>query len=304
MSPASVPPMPVPPRPWSFPTELRDEVPVLINACLTGTVATRESDPHVPLTPEAIVEDAVRVFDAGARLVHLHARDRDGRPTWKAEVYERILTGIRRERPALICCVSTTGRLWSEPERRAEVLSLEGAARPDLASLTPGSIDMATGPNLNPLPVIRDLARTMKARGIHPEVEILHPGMMNAARTLAREGLLPLPGYFNLVFGRRGALTPATVGHLTPLVAALPADASWCVGGLGRAQLPMNLAGLLCGGGVRVGIEDARWFDAARTRPARNVDLVERIVRYATELGRRVATPAEARAMLGLEPRP
>ncbi len=274
--------------------------PLLINVCLTGMVPTRDLTAHVPVTPEEIVADALRVYDAGARAVHIHARDDQGKPTWKAAVYEQIVAGIRRERPDLICCVSTSGRNWSEIERRAEVLSLTGLAKPDLASLTLGSMNFPTGPSVNSLDTIFRLAETMQANGIRPELEVFDVGMVGTAKLLERKGIVGGRKYFNLLLGNLGTI-PATVGNLAMLVAALPDDSVWAAAGMGVFQLPMNVTAIAAGGGVRVGIEDSLHYDQGKTHLATNGELVRRVVRIAEELERSVATPAQARAMVGLE---
>lgn len=284
------------------PHPLRPYPPLLINVCLTGMIPTRDNSPDVPLSPEEIVEDVVRVADAGAQIVHLHARDTDGKPTWKGEIYEQILTGIRRERPQMICCVSTSGRNWPEFERRSEVLRLTGDAKPDMASLTLSSMNFVSTPSVNSPDMIARLAEAMREAGIRPELEAFDIGMLGRAGYLAKKGIIRPPFYFNLLLGNLGTV-PATIGQLQNLVDALPAKSYWAAAGIGRFQLPMNVAALVAGGGVRIGLEDNLHYDLARTRLASNEDLVKRIVRIAHECERELATPAQARAMLGLDQR-
>lgn len=274
--------------------------PLIINVCLSGTVPTKETTEHVPISEEEIVADAVRVFDAGARVVHIHAHDRDSKPTWKAEVYERIITSIRRERPGLICCATCSGRHWQDFEKRTEVLHLTGAAKPDLASLTLGSLNFATGTSLNEVDTILRMAELMKDKQIRPELEVFGLGMISFAIYLERKGYLGGRKYFNFMLGSLGQ-TPATIGNLEAMIKALPDNSTWAAAGLGNFQLPMNTAALVAGGGVRVGIEDYLYFDYNRKKLATNVELVQRIVRIAEELERRPATPPEARRLLGLE---
>lgn len=273
--------------------------PLIVNVCLTGMVPSRDKTPYVPLSPEEIVADAVRVCDAGAQIVHIHARDETGAPTWRAEIYERILSGIRRERPGLICGVSTSGRLWSDFGRRAEVLSLDGAAKPDMASLTLGSLNFHSGPSINSIDTVKCLAETMLARGIKAELEAFEIGMIEFAHYLLKQGLVGGRPYFNLLLGSLGTIS-ATIGNLASMITALPPHAVWSAAGIGVFQLPMNVAAIIAGGGVRVGIEDSIYFDAARTRLATNEALVQRVVRIAENCQRRLATPNEARAWLGL----
>jgi uncharacterized protein (DUF849 family)/N-acetylglutamate synthase-like GNAT family acetyltransferase len=278
--------------------------PLLINVCLTGMIPTRTSTPHVPLTVDEIIADAIRVADAGAQMVHLHARDEaTGLPSSDTRLYERILTGIRRERPGLICCVSTSGRNWAQFERRSEVLHLAGAAKPDMASLTLGSLNFLTGPSSNAIHMVERLAMAMNENGIKPELEVFDSGMVQLAKYLERNGILHGRKYFNLLLGNLNT-APATIGSLNHLVQSLPDDSIWAAAGLGAFQLPMNAAAILSGGHVRVGLEDNHYYDAGRTRLATNVELVQRIMRLATEFDRPLASYDQAREMIGLPPCP
>ena len=274
--------------------------PLIINVCPTGMIPTRASTPHVPLSVDEIIRDAIAVADAGAQMVHLHARDEEtGQPTSETRYFERILTGIRRERPELICCVTTSGRNWPEFERRSEVLRLKGAAKPDMASLTLGSLNFLTGPSSNAIHTIERLAMCMRENDIKPELEIFDTGMINLAKYLERHGILSGTKYFNLLLGNLNTAA-ATIGDLSHLVAALPEDSVWAAAGLGSFQLPMNVAAILAGGNVRVGLEDNIHYDAGRTRLATNVELVQRLVRISQEFERPLATCAQVRGMLGL----
>jgi 3-keto-5-aminohexanoate cleavage enzyme len=274
--------------------------PFLINVCLTGMIPTKDKTEFVPVTPEEIVEDAVKVAEAGAQIVHVHARGEDGKPTWKGSIYEEILTGIRRERPELVCCVSTSGRNWPEFERRSECLMLTGDAKPDMGSLTLGSLNFPTGASVNAPDMIRKLAETMRDNDIRPELEVFDPGMIGFAKYLERKGVIVGQKYFNLLLGSLGGIA-ATPGNLESLVHALPEDSVWAAAGIGMFQLPMNVAAVVAGGGVRVGLEDSIFYDYGRKRLATNEDVVKRIVRIAEECERPLATVAETRAMTGIE---
>jgi uncharacterized protein (DUF849 family) len=274
--------------------------PLIINVCPTGMIPTRASTPHVPLSVEEIIRDAIAVADAGAQMVHLHARDEaTAQPTSDTRYFERILTGIRRERPELICCVTTSGRNWPEFERRSEVLLLKGAAKPDMASLTLGSLNFLTGPSSNAIHTIERLAMCMRENDIKPELEIFDTGMINLAKYLERHGILSGTKYFNLLLGNLNTAA-ATIGDLSHLVAALPEDSVWAAAGLGAFQLPMNVAAILAGGNVRVGLEDNIHYDAGRSRLATNLELVQRLVRISQEFERPLASCAQVRTMLGL----
>jgi uncharacterized protein (DUF849 family) len=271
----------------------------LVNAALTGMVPTRADAPHAPLTPEEIIGDAVACVDAGASILHVHARDASGRPTHDPGVYAEIVAGIRALRPEAILCVSTSGRAGASLPERAAVLDLTGAAKPDMASLTLGSFNFRREASVNDPDTILALARKMRERGIRPELEVFDSGMVATLRHLERTGELSRRLYVNLILG--GVNTAqGSLPELCHLVSLLPESALWAAGGVGRSQLPMNLAALLMGGHVRLGLEDALWFDRARTVPARNVELLLRVREMAARLELRPATCAEARSLLGL----
>ena len=271
----------------------------LINAALTGMVPTRADAPFVPLTAQEIVADAVACVDAGASILHVHARDAEGRPTQDAGVYAPIVAGIRSARPEAVVCVSTSGRSGAALPVRAAVLDLDGAARPDMASLTLGSFNFRREASVNDPDTILALARKMRQRGIKPELEVFDTGMAATLKHLERMGELTGRLYANVILG--GVNTAqASMADLCHLVSLLPQTTLWAAGGVGGAQLPMNIAALLMGGHVRLGLEDAIWFDRSRTIPARNVELVHRVCEIAVRLELRPATCAEARSLLGL----
>ncbi len=276
--------------------------PLIINACLTGMIPTRVQTPHVPLSCDEIVQDALSAAAAGASVVHLHARDVNGEPTCDPDLYARILTGIRRVNRDLICSVTTSGRNQREFDQRSAVLRLEGEAKPDMASLTTGSLNFISGTSANSIEMIERLAIAMKERGIVPELEVFDLGMANLIKYLERNGLVSGKKYVNLLLGNLNT-APATVGSLSALISALPENCVWSLAGLGQFQLPMNAMAVAAGGHVRVGIEDSIYYDYGKTRPATNRELIERVVRISGELGRSVATPGEARAILGLPAR-
>jgi 3-keto-5-aminohexanoate cleavage enzyme len=273
--------------------------PLIVNVALTGMVPTKADNPAVPITPDEIAEDAERCIEAGASILHIHARGTDGAPTWRAEVYAEIIDRIRERRRDAIVCVSTSGRLWSEIEKRAEVLDLDGALKPDLASLTLGSLNFPKQASVNEPETIVGLAERMRERGIVPELEIFDLGMADYARFLIDRDVLREPFVFNVLLGSLGTLT-ATPLHLALVTNALPDGAVWAGAGIGRFQLVVNTLAIASGGHVRVGLEDNLWMDAAKERPATNVALVERLVAVARASERDIATPAQARELIGL----
>ena len=266
-------------------------------------VPTKADNPAVPITPIEIADDAVRCVRAGASIVHVHARDENGAPTWHANIYAEIIALIRERCPEAIVCVSTSGRLWSEFDKRAEVLDLGGPLKPDLASLTLGSLNFPRQASVNDPETIVSLAERMRERGITPELEIFDLGMTDYAQFLRDRGILRPPFVFNLLLGSLGTLS-ATPLHLALLTGALPQGATWAGAGIGRFQLPVNALAIASGGHVRVGLEDNLWLDPGKERPATNLALVERIVTLARASEREVATPAQARELIGLPRRP
>lgn len=275
--------------------------PLIINVALTGMVPMRDDSPHVPLTPGEIAEDCARCAALGASVFHLHARDASGEPTWRPEVYRDVVLAVKRRCPGAIICVSTSGRRVGEFERRAAVLDLDGEAKPEMASLTLGSLNFPTQASVNEPAVIAGLADRMRERGIVPELEVFDLGMIDYGRYLIAKGRLVAPFYFNLLLGSLGTLG-ATPLNLALLAQALPAGATWAAAGIGRFQFPMNALAVVTGGHVRVGLEDNLWFDEARTRLATNADLVARLTAIAQAAGRRIASPDEARGLIGLAP--
>jgi uncharacterized protein (DUF849 family) len=272
---------------------------LIINAAITGMVPTQEDNPHVPVTVAEIIADARRCRDAGASIVHVHARDAEGRPTYRQEVFAEIFDGIRAACPDLMISGTTSGRVHREFSQRSQVLELDGRRRPDLGSLTLGSMNFPKQASVNEPAMIRDLATRMRTRGIVPELEIFDLGMADYAQDLVNQGILGPPLYANILLGSRGMLA-ATPHNLTTVVRALPAGTTWSAAGIGRFQLYVNSMAITMGGHVRVGLEDNLWYDDARTEPATNARLIERLVKLAAMVGREIASPEEARAAIGM----
>jgi len=274
---------------------------LIINAAITGMIPRRKDSAFVPLTAREIATDVRRCASAGASIVHLHARDETGAPTWRPEVFAEILQRVHAAAPEIILCVSTSGRDFPEFEKRAAALGPHPAGTPavEMASLTLGSLNFPAQASVTTPDMIAALAARMLQLGITPELECFELGMVELIGYLLRKDILPRPVYTNLLLGNRGTLS-ATESNLRAMVAALPAGATWAAAGIGRFQLPMNRLAIELGGHVRVGLEDNLWFDAKRTEPASNPRLVERLARFAHSCGREVATPAEARLTIGL----
>ena len=267
----------------------------------TGMIPTKEMTPYVPVTVQEIVEEVHEAIEIGITLVHLHARDEQtGEPTYKAEVYEKIIAGIRKFSSDLIICVSLSGRSFSEFEKRADPLRLEGGVKPDMGSLTLSSVNFNKQASVNDPSMIQALSREMKRRGILAELEAFDSGMINYVRYLEGKGLLERPHYFNLILGNI-ACAQADLLHIGVMLRDLPPNSLWSAGGVGDYQLMMNSIAIATGGGVRVGIEDNIWYDQSRTKLARNADLIRRIHSLAEVNEREIMKPAELRGLLNLE---
>lgn len=270
----------------------------ILNFAPTGMIPTKHMTPYVPVAVDEIAEQAIEAAKLGANMVHLHARDPDTEePAYRKEFYSAIIREIRSRFPKLIICVTTSGRTFSEFEKRSEVLDLDGDLRPDFGSLTLSSLNFNQQASINSPQMIQDLAQKMLERGIRPEMEVFDLGMINYAHYLIRKGLIRPPYYFNLILGNI-ACAQATMLNLGLMINELPDGAIWSAAGVGDTQLSMNIMALISGGGVRVGLEDNIWFDSDRTILATNRDLILRIVKIADTMGLKPYSHEEARRML------
>lgn len=272
---------------------------VVINLCQSGMVVTKAAVPSLPQAPEEMAADAARCRDEGASIVHLHARDELGEPAWQSSRFREILEAVSAAAPEVITVVSTSGRYWHEIDRRSDVLSLGGPIRPDMASLTLGSLNFPGGASVNSPESIAELARRMRAAGITPELEAFDAGMIDYSRHLIADQILQPPYYFNLFFGSLGAAS-LSAANVAASLGALPPGATWAIAGIGRYQTAAIALGMSLGGHVRVGLEDNPYYDWRDRSPSSNPKLVARCVRIARELGREPATPDEARSIIGL----
>jgi 3-keto-5-aminohexanoate cleavage enzyme len=268
----------------------------IMNVCLTGMIASKKENLYIPISPEEIANDVEKCVALGASIVHVHARDEHGQPTYKKEYYERIIRSIREVSPDVVICVSTSGRQYPELEKRIECLDTDPA--PDMASLTMGSIDFPQGSTLNSMQTVRAIAQAMSDRGIRPEIEIFDIGMARNTQMFMREHIFKGPCYANIILGNM-ASADASLLDLSVILSHLPQELVWCAGGIGRTQIKANMLGMLYGHGVRVGLEDALYMED-RKKPASNGSLAERIVALANHLGKTPYTISETRHQLGL----
>jgi 3-keto-5-aminohexanoate cleavage enzyme len=268
--------------------------PVVITVAPTGAEVTREDNPNVPYTPEEIAEEVARSAGEGASVVHIHARTDDGRPTTDPDVLRRIRDLIR-DRTDIVIGMSTGAEVGMSHEERIRVLDAE----PEIASLNTGSMNFGDEVFDNPPDLIEALAKRMAADGVRPELEIYDVGMLGAVTRLVEGGLVTDPPLYNFVMGVPGGIA-ASPENLLALLHNRPRPGPWTATGVGRHQLPLTTLACAMGGHMRVGFEDNVYY--RRSQPAgSNADLVARARRIAEELGRPVASPAQAREALGVD---
>lgn len=267
---------------------------LIITAALVGAELTRSDTPYLPLKPKEIAEEAKRACDAGASVLHLHARDGEGRPTQDRETYREIIERVREACDAVIQ-VSTGGAVGMSEEERLQPVSLG----PEMATLTTGTVNFGTEVFSNPRDLTVRFAEAMRKHGVKPEIEVFDAGMVANALWLAGKGLVDVPLHFDFVLGVPGGL-PASVKNLLFLSELIPPGSTWTVAGIGSRQLAMAAAAVIMGGHARVGLEDNIFYRKG-VKSQGNAPLVERVVRIARELEREVARPIEARAILGID---
>lgn len=285
---------------------------VIVTCALTGAQQGKESNPNLPQQPEEIVAQGLEAWRAGAAVLHIHARDPDGRPTADVAVFRRIVEGLREAGCDAALNLTTGGAVAGLPlEDRIRVIP---ELRPDLASFSVGGgallgrFDERAGCWVRDRFVqlfssheeLERVARVFLEHGVRPELEVYHAGMLNNVRALAERGALSEPLFVNLVTGLPGEVTEATVRNLVFLADSLPEGAVWQVTAIGaRNHFRMLGAVAALGGHVRVGMEDNVWIGPGELARS-NGQIVEKAVRILQELGFEPATPADARAILGL----
>ena len=240
----------------------------------------------MPYTVEEMVREAKSAYEAGAAILHIHVREDDGTPTQNRDRFKVVMDAIRKELPDVIMIPSTGGATGMSPE---------------MATLDCGTCNFGDEIFDNTMPTMRAFGKRMIENGIKPEYECFELGHIDTVLGMAKKGEVPgHPMQFNFVLGVHGC-TPATVENLAFFASKIPADATWTVSGVGRAAWTMAAAAIAMGGNVRVGFEDNIYLGKGQ-KAASNGELVAKVVRIAKELGREIATPAEAREILSLKP--
>ena len=263
---------------------------MIITAAVNGAVPTKENTPHVPITPDEVIQDTVQCWEAGAAVVHIHARSEDQGQSHDPEYFRQCLEGIR-ERCDIIVQFSTGARIPVPRETRIQSVDL----RPDMMSVNCGCSNFPQGPFINSLEDIEYWLKRVSEYDVKPELECFDLSHVYAAIEMYEKGLVEDPPLFNLIFGAKGALpfTPENFAHMHSCV---PEGVLINVIGVGRHQLPVTVMSTVLGNNVRVGLEDNIFYSYGVL--ATNRQLVERAVRIAHECQREIATPAEARKIL------
>lgn len=268
---------------------------LIITAAISGAEVTKEMNPAVPYTIEEFVREAGLAYEAGASIIHLHVRWDDGRPTQDRERFRAVMDAIKAKYPELIIQPSTGGAVGMSNDERLQPTEL----KPEMATLDCGTLNFGGDEVFeNTENTIKYFGKRMIELGIKPELEVFDKSMIDMALRLNKKGFIKSPMHFDLVMGVNGGIT----GDLRDFIflrESLPSDATYTVAGVGRFEFTLAAAAIIDGGNVRVGLEDNVYISKG-VPASSNGELVGKVVRLAKEFGREIATPAEARKILGL----
>ena len=276
---------------------------LILSAALTGAATNRSHCPYIPFTPKELGEEAKRSVDAGASIVHIHAREDDGTPSWRTEVFEQIHEEVRKRCPNVIINYST-GAFMLSPEERIKHLP---ATKPDMAAFNMGSMNYAlfskkanqfllSGVFENSFETMMMVVKTMNENGVTPEMECFDTGHIRNAEPLRKMGLIPDNACYSLVMGVMGGI-PATTPNLLHQISQVPEGSFWQVIAISRKQWQMAAVACTMGGNFRVGLED-NFYLPNNEMAKSNGECVEWGIKLANMMGREVATIEEAREML------
>ncbi len=269
---------------------------LIVTCAITGSRITREQTPYIPISPEEIIKSAVEAYEAGAAIVHIHVRDLQTQlGTQDIGLFRQVCEGIKA-RCNVIQCLTTSGipgRNLSENERLAPLF-----LNPELASVDLGSMNFGKLPYIVTEDFIEREIKEMLEKEIKPELEVFDLGMFETARRMITQNLVRKPYYFGIILGTPSG-APANIQAFRTMLDLLPEESVWFASGIGRHSLSIATLTMLLGGHPRVGLEDTIYYSAGVLAKS-NAELVARVVRIARELGKEIATPDEARRMLGL----
>lgn len=268
---------------------------LIITAAICGAEVTKEHNPNVPYTVDEIAIEAEKAYKAGASIIHLHVRKDDGTPTQDRDRFKACMDAIKERCPDVIVQPSTGGAVGMSNAERLQPVDL----KPEMATLDAGTCNFG-GDDVfvNTENTIKEFGQKMIELGVKPEIEVFDKGMIDMAVRLQKKGFIKTPMHFNLVMGVNGGIS-ATPRDLVFMEGSMPVGSTFTVSGIGRYEFQMAATAIIMGGHVRVGFEDNVYIE--KGIPAKsNAELVEKVVRIAKELGRGIATPTEARQILGL----
>jgi 3-keto-5-aminohexanoate cleavage enzyme len=273
---------------------------LIITAAICGAEVTKDQNPNIPYSVREIGIEAEMAFLAGASIIHLHVREDDGTPTQSKERFEACIEEINNRCSDVIIMPSTGGAVGMSNEERLQPIYLDSP--PEMASLDCGTMNFGGDEIfINTESTIKHFAQEMYKREIKPELECFDKGMIDMTLRLNDKGFLKDPMHFNLVLGVNGGIN-ASPRDLLFLIESLPTNSTYTVAGIGRHEFSIATMGIIIGGHVRVGLEDNLYISKRKLAES-NAQLVEKVVRIADELGRNIASPYDARKILGLRNR-
>ncbi|TKC19082.1 3-keto-5-aminohexanoate cleavage protein [Robertmurraya kyonggiensis] len=267
---------------------------LIITVAPTGSQTTREHTPYLPLTPKEIADSVYEAWKAGASIAHIHVKDVSGNNTLDLNTNREVVERIQ-DKCDIIINLTTAGGIFMNDEDRIRVCEL----KTEMATFDAGTMNFGSDVFHNTPIFLEKLASKMQEYYIKPEIEVFDVGMIDNTKRIIRKGLIDPPFHFQFVLGIHGGMA-ATPKNLMFLADNLPEGSTWSAIGASKEQLTINTMSILLGGHVRVGMEDSVYFrrgELAKT----NAQFVDRIVDLSTTLGRDIATPNEARKILGLD---
>lgn len=268
---------------------------LIITAAICGAEVTKEQNKSVPYTVEEIGEEAERAYKAGASIIHLHVREDDGTPTQSKDRFEECINEIKRRCPDVIIQPSTGGAVGMSNDERLQPIELY----PEMATLDCGTCNFGGDEIfINTENTIKEFGEKMINLKIKPEIEVFDKGMIDMALRLNKKGYIKSPMHFNFVMGVNGGIS-ASIRDFIFMRESIPEGSTYTVSGIGKNEFPLATMAIIDGGHVRVGFEDNVYLSKGMMANS-NAELVEKVVRLANELGREIATPSEARRILGI----
>lgn len=268
---------------------------LIITAAICGAEVTKAHNPAVPYTIEEVTRESKLAYEAGAVIIHLHVRWDDGTPTQDQGRYKAAMRAIEQACPGIIVLPSTGGAMGMTTEERMQPVEL----KPEIATIDCGTLNFG-GDEIfvNTESMIKAFSKRMRELSVKPECECFDKAMVDTVLRLSAAGWFDAPLHFNFVLGVKGGMA-ATPQNLVFLTSSIPQGSTWCVTGVGRSQFEMAAQAILLNGHVRVGFEDNVYLEKNQLAASNGV-LVEKVVQLANLLGREIASPEEARQMMGL----